>query len=143
MGMGSGCGILQCLGPPPHRQGNSSRMLFPHPLAVKRNQPTLHAAMRAAFEDAERGAFAPAVRDRCETRKRNGGHRERRTCTVPVGPGLDEWVADPAEWPGLHSLIRVQTERNGPRGRQRAVRHCIASLPADAAAWSWSAATGT
>ena len=34
MGMGSGCGILRYLGPPPHRQGNGSRMLFPHPLAV-------------------------------------------------------------------------------------------------------------
>ena len=26
-------------------------------LAVKRNQPTLHAAVRAAFEDAARGVF--------------------------------------------------------------------------------------
>ena len=30
-------------------------------LAVKRNQPTLHAEVRAAFEEAERGAFTPEV----------------------------------------------------------------------------------
>ena len=66
--------------------------------------------------------------------KRNGGRRERRTCTVLGGPGLCEWVADPAEWPGLHSLIRVRTERNGPNGRQRSVRYYISSRPVDAEA---------
>ena len=65
-------------------------------LAVKRNQPTLHAAVRAAFEDAERGVFRPTVQDHGETVERNGGRRERRTCTVLGGPGLGEWVADPA-----------------------------------------------
>ena len=101
-------------------------------LAVKRNQPTLHAAVRAAFEDAARGVFRPTVQDHCETVERNGGRREWRICTVLGGPGLGEWVADPAEWPGLRSLIRVRTERRGPRGRQRAVRYYIASLPVDA-----------
>ncbi len=43
-------------------------------------------------------------------------------------------MADPAEWPGLHSLIRVRTERNGPHGRQRSVRYYIASRPVDAEA---------
>ncbi len=103
-------------------------------LAVKRNQPTLHAEVRAAFEEAARGVFTPTVQDHCETYERNGGRRERRTCTVLGGPGLCEWVADPDEWPGLCSLIRVRTERNGPRGRQRAVRYYIASLPVDAEA---------
>ena len=103
-------------------------------LAVKRNQPSLHAAVRAAFADAERGVFTLAVQDHGETRERNGGRRERRTCTVLGGPGLGAWVADPAEWPGLHSLIRVRTEHHGPRGRQRAVRYYISSLPVDAEA---------
>ncbi len=43
-------------------------------------------------------------------------------------------MADPAEWPGLHSLIRVRTERHGPHGRQRSVRYYIASRPVDAEA---------
>ena len=65
-------------------------------LAVKRNQPTLHAEVRAAFAEADRGAFTPEVQDGCETVERNGGRRERRTGTVLGGPGLCEWVADPA-----------------------------------------------
>ncbi|MCY4519478.1 MAG: hypothetical protein OXC13_01710, partial [Caldilineaceae bacterium] len=37
--------------------------------------------------------------------------------------------------PGLRSLIRVQAERTGPRGRrQRSVRYYIASRPVDAQA---------
>ena len=104
-------------------------------LALKRNQRTLHRAVKAAFDEAEQGAFRPRVEDRCETVERNGGRRERRTCTVLGGPGLGEQVADPEAWPGLRSLIRVQTERTGPRGRrQRAVRYYISSRPPDATA---------
>ena len=66
--------------------------------------------------------------------KRNSGRRERRTCTVLGGPGLCEWVADPAAWPDLRSLIRVRRERNGSGGRQRSVRYYISSLPVDAEA---------
>ena len=87
-------------------------------LAVKRNQPSLHAEVRAAFEDADRGAFAPEVQDGCETVERNGGRRERRTCTVLGGPGLCEWVADPEAWPGLHSLIRALLHREPACGRR-------------------------
>ena len=50
-------------------------------LVLKRNQPTLHAEVRAAFADAKQGAFTPAAQDCCETVECNGG-RERHTCTV-------------------------------------------------------------
>ena len=103
-------------------------------LAVKGNQGTLHRKVKAAFDEAERGILAPAVTDRCETVERNGGRRERRICTVLGGPGLGPRVADPEAWPGLRSLIRVQAERNGPRGRQRSVRYYISSRPPNAAA---------
>ena len=43
-------------------------------------------------------------------------------------------MADPKAWPGLRCLVRVQVERNGPRGRQRSVRYYISSCPADAEA---------
>ena len=97
-------------------------------LAVKRNQKTLHREVKAAFDDADRGTFTPEAEDRCETVERNGGRRERRTCTVLGGPGLCEWVADAKAWPGLRSLVRVQAERTGSRGRrQRSVRYYISS----------------
>ena len=99
-------------------------------LALKRNQPTLHAKVCSAFEKAERGAFTPEMQDRCKTVER----RSRRTCTVLGGPGLCEGVANPAEWLGLCRLIRVHTERRGPRSCQRSVRYYISSRPVDAAA---------
>ena len=103
-------------------------------LALKRNHPTLHAAVRAAFADADRGTGPPAVQDHCETVERNGGRTERRTCTVLGGSDLCARVADPAAWPGLRSLIRVRTERRSPRRRQRAVRYYISSRPVEAEA---------
>ena len=69
---------------------------------------------------------------------------ERRTGTVLSGPGLGEWVADPAAWPGLCSLIRAQTERKGPMGSDSAP--CATASPAGRRlrrpCWTWSAATG-
>ncbi len=103
-------------------------------LALKRNHPTLHAAVRAAFADADRGTGTPAVQDHYETVERNGGRTERRTCTVLGGPDLCARVASPDAWPGLCSLIRVRTERRSPRRRQRAVRYYISSRPVDAEA---------
>ena len=85
--------------------------------------------MKAAIDDADRGAFIPEVEDRCETVEHNGGRRERHTATALGGPGLCQWVADPKAWPGLRSLIRVQAERDGPRGRQCSVRYYISSRP--------------
>ena len=71
----------------------------------------------------------------CETVERNGGRRERRLCMVLGGPGLCERVADPEQWPGIRSLVRVQAERRGPGGRrQRSVRYYIASRPPHAEA---------
>ena len=104
-------------------------------LAVKRNQQTLHRKVKAAFDEADRGAFTPEAEDRCETVEHNGGRRERRTGTVLGGPGLCEWVADAKVWPGLRSLVRVQAERTGSRGRrQRSVRYYISSRPPQAEA---------
>ena len=101
-------------------------------LALKGNQGTRQ--VKAAFDEAERGILTPAVADRCETVERNGGRRERRICTVLGDPGLCRSVADPEQWPGLCSLVRVQAERNGPRGRQRSVRYYISSRPPNAEA---------
>ena len=96
-------------------------------LALKRNQRTLHAKVRAAFAEADRGAFTPEVQDRCETVERNGGRRERRTGTVLGGPGLCARVADPAllelvrgHWGienGLHRTLDVQFREDDCRLR--------------------------
>ena len=76
-----------------------------HVLAVKRNQQTLHWKVKAAFDDAEQGAFMPRAKDRCAT-----------DAPLAAAAASGASVADPREWPGLHSLIRVQAEHTGPRG---------------------------
>ena len=80
-------------------------------LALKRNQGTLHREIKAAFDDADQGTFAPEAEDRCEIVEHNGGRRQRRTGTVLGGPGLCEWVADakrydPAQAEALQALVR-------------------------------------
>ncbi len=72
-------------------------------LAVKRNQPTLHRDVMAAFAAAELGAGLSEAWDRCQSRERNGGRTERRICTVLGGPDLCARVADPDWWPGLRT----------------------------------------
>lgn len=75
---------------------------------------------KAAFDAAERGIFALEAEDRCETVERNGGRTERRTGTLLGDPGLDEWVADPKEWPGLRggraAVAAVPVELSPPIG---------------------------
>ncbi|MYA03579.1 MAG: transposase [Caldilineaceae bacterium SB0664_bin_22] len=48
-------------------------------LAVKRNQPTLHREVKAAFDDAERGVFRPADSAPSATTSR-AGLRMRKPC---------------------------------------------------------------
>ena len=43
-----------------HLQGAVVTMDADYVLAVKRNQPTLHREVKAAFDDVERGVFRPA-----------------------------------------------------------------------------------
>ena len=82
-------------------------------LAVKHHQPTLPCTRRCA-QPLKMPSGAPA-----------------RCWAVPASAS---GVAAPDKWSSLCNLIRVQAERNGPRGRPRAVRHCTASLPVDAEA---------
>ncbi|MYD89590.1 MAG: transposase [Caldilineaceae bacterium SB0662_bin_9] len=108
----------------------------------ERYHRTVVARASDLFDDAERGAFTPEAEDRCETVEWNGGH----TCTVLGGPGLGEWVADPEAWPGLHTLVRVRTERNRYRATDSAP--CATSFPAGrwppspAAAGPWGIENG-
>jgi predicted transposase YbfD/YdcC len=68
-------------------------------LAVKDNQPTLHAEVQAAF-----AAGATAPRQEYTTEERGHGRQERRTVRVlPVGRHLSEKGA----WAGVLSLVMV------------------------------------
>ncbi|MXZ24402.1 MAG: ISAs1 family transposase [Caldilineaceae bacterium SB0665_bin_21] len=77
-------------------------------LAVKRNQPTLHREVKAAFDDAERGVFRPADSAPSATTSR-AGLRMRKPCW--------SWSAATGGGNGLHRTLDVQFREDDCRMR--------------------------
>jgi predicted transposase YbfD/YdcC len=105
-------------------------------LALKGNQPTLHATVVAAFAEAHStapGAWQPAEHAHAQTLDKGHGRVERRRCTALSDPDLLACLDPTGAWPGLRSVIEVQAERRA--GAPAAVEHryYLASLPPDAA----------
>jgi predicted transposase YbfD/YdcC len=96
-------------------------------LAVKDNQPTLHAALRAHFLHLHETDFADADVRHFRTRQKAHGREEERSyflCPVP------ESLCDAEnEWPGLRSVGQVIsiTQRDGKEVSD--VRYYISSMP--------------
>src|ERR1700720_807284 len=77
-------------------------------LAVKENQPTLHADIEAAFAAAQRRAFAGARHDTFATGATGDGRHEERQCTVLDDP---DGLSTKEDWQGLKSIVRVVRRR--------------------------------
>jgi predicted transposase YbfD/YdcC len=105
-------------------------------LALKANQPTLHATVEGAFADAARAGpagWVPAVQDQTQTWDKGHGRLERRRYTALSDPDLLACL-DPAHaWPGLRSVVQVETERRHGEQCSRETRYYLASLPPEAA----------
>jgi predicted transposase YbfD/YdcC len=105
-------------------------------LALKANQPTLHATVVGAFADAQQpgaAGWVPAVQDQAQTWDKGHGRLERRRYTVLSDPDLLACL-DPAHaWPGLRSVVQVEAERRHGEQRSNETRYYLASLPPDAA----------
>jgi predicted transposase YbfD/YdcC len=94
-------------------------------LAVKENQPTLHAEVRQAFETALE-AGDPRLRRHVTAETSHGRHERRVVWVLPVG----RHVAGRAAWVGLCSLVLVLRVVTCPvSGAETAeVHHYISSL---------------
>jgi predicted transposase YbfD/YdcC len=93
-------------------------------LAVKDNQPTLAAEVRATFEDT---AYDPSLLDAMdchETRERGHGRHEIRRCYVT--DRLDG-VSQRDLWPALARLVAIETERTVGDKTTLERRHYISS----------------
>jgi predicted transposase YbfD/YdcC len=99
-------------------------------LAVKDNQPTLHAEVSAAFEDALAHDFAGARHDSFATRESGHGRFEERVYTVLYDPGC---LSTQGEWAGLRSVVRVFRRRREGDRESTEVAHYISSSAAAAA----------
>jgi predicted transposase YbfD/YdcC len=105
-------------------------------LALKANQPTLHATVVAAFAEAHATAptaWHPAEQDRACTLDKAHGRVERRRYTALSDPDLLACLDPTGAWPGLRTVVEVQAERR--QGAQPAAerRYYLSSLPPAAA----------
>src|SRR5215210_5160706 len=104
-------------------------------LALKDNQPTLHARVRLAFADADTAVgttlplaeLIPHV-----TTDKGHGRIEQRRC-LAIGDADYLAYVDPAgAWRDLRSIVRIESTRRIGEAVSTEARHYLSSLPADA-----------
>jgi predicted transposase YbfD/YdcC len=81
-------------------------------LAVKENQPSLHAAVTQVFEDAQANGFADVrSHDQHDSLARDHGRVERRRCTTIADPDFVRYVDPTGRWPACRTLILIESQR--------------------------------
>jgi predicted transposase YbfD/YdcC len=94
-------------------------------LALKANQERLFEDVKAAFEKT-----VPAIpTDYHRTVNKGHGRIETRDCWALSDPDILTYIIDYKEWPGLHSLIKVTSDRQIDGQSTHATRYFISSLP--------------
>ena len=99
-------------------------------LSLKGNQTRLHDDVRTFFLDAEAHAFAGTPHTTAETVDGDHGRIEVRRAWATDDLA---WLADRPRWPGLRSVLRVDSERTVGDRTAHETRFFISSLPPDAA----------
>ena len=96
-------------------------------LALKDNQPTLHAAVKELFTQGLETDFAGMPHQECQTQERGHGREETRTYHL-IRPSK-EWLKKHPEWKGLRTVGMVCSERQVGQGEPTGeVRLFITSL---------------
>lgn len=99
-------------------------------LSLKGNQTGLHDDVRALFADAETRGFRDVPHTTAETVDGDHGRIEVRRVWATDDVA---WLADRTQWPGLRSVLRVDSERTVGDHTTHETRFFISSLPAEAA----------
>lgn len=99
---------------------------------LKDNQENLSKGAFEAFESDKDGK-TEAGRDEQKSSKNHHGRKETRVCRVLPKDSLPLW-AGAHEWPGLKTIIEIQTEREviASARIEREIRYYISSLDAEA-----------
>ena len=105
-------------------------------LALKKNQHDAHDLAQRAFADVPTAAgtslrladLAPSV-----THDRAHGRAETRRCLAIDDPAYLAYVDPDRRWPGLRSIVRIESTRRVGDVATTEYRYYLASLPADAA----------
>lgn len=109
-------------------------------LALKENQPTLHADVQECFAQFDAAARGPvplrtAGVDQTTTTDKGHGRLEIRRQTVLSEPEVLAWLKDAHPWPGLAAVGRVEAERRVGEQVSRETRYYLLSRVLDAAAF--------
>ena len=102
-------------------------------LALKENQPTLWAAVAAAFREGQASGFAVGTADHRRTAEKNHGRIEVREVRAVEDPELVAYLDPRRAWPQLRSVAMVVAERRVGTELSRETRYYLSSLPGDAA----------
>ena len=98
-------------------------------LALKANQGGLYEEVQGYFADGARRAFAGMPVSQGETLDLGHGRKEIRRLWASSDVS---WLGDAARWPGLKSIIKVESERHAKGAPTLERRYFISSLAADA-----------
>jgi len=104
-------------------------------LALKDNHEKLHERVRLAFRDADRaaGTTLPLADVQPHTTLEKGhGRIERRRCRAIGDPAYLAYIDPDQAWPGLKSVVCIESARRIGDTVSTESRHYLSSLPADA-----------
>lgn len=102
-------------------------------LALKENQPALHAAVAIAMREGRAGGFAPGTHHYRRTVEKNHGRIEVREVWAVEDPALVAYLDPHGAWPKLRSVAMAVSERRIGDEVSRETRYSLSSLPGDAA----------
>lgn len=103
-------------------------------LAVKGNQPDLEAAIAESFAYAASQGWRDVAYAEHQTLNKDHGRIETRQCWTIQDPDYLFYVRQFADWPGLDTIVKVQTERQVGPDVTTKTRYFITSLGNDAEA---------
>lgn len=94
-------------------------------LAVKENQPTLHADVRAMFQRADERGWEGLAHDTFEELDKGHGRVEHRTTTITWDPRT---LVEAGDWPAVRCLVRVERRRIMGETTTMTTHYAIASM---------------
>jgi predicted transposase YbfD/YdcC len=101
-------------------------------LAVKDNQAHLFDDIQDWFAYADQSSFQDMAYTEHQTVNKTSGRIETRHCWAIADPRAFEYIRHHQGWPGLQTIIRIQSQRRISDQTQSDTRYYISSLPPDA-----------
>ena len=101
-------------------------------LAVKENQGQLYQDIRGLFEAGDGSGLTDLPHDYATTLNKGHGRIERREYWAIDDPACLEYLNTAGDWPGLRSVVKVESRRETATGTTVQARYYISSMKASA-----------